>query len=49
MKFFESIDLFATFIMIPLSLWLGFTGRINWWIIIFVWLMGCELIFKRDR
>lgn len=39
----KSINLFAL-LMIPLSLWLGFTNRIDWWIIIFVWLMEIHLI-----
>ena len=33
-------------VTIPVSLWLGLTGRIDWWIIIFVWLMHISINMK---
>lgn len=39
------VNLFSI-ILIPLSLWLGFTGRIDWWIIGFVWLSHIDFYVK---
>ena len=30
---------------ILLSLWLGFTGRVDWWVIIFVWVIQIQLSY----
>jgi len=33
-------------VTIPLSLWLGCSGRVDWDIIILVWLLECEIEYK---
>lgn len=35
--------------MIGLSLFLGITGRLDWWVIAFVWLMEIEINLKFKR
>jgi len=43
-----SINLVAL-ITIPFSIWLGFSGRVDWWLIGLIWLMGLELNLKLKR
>lgn len=40
-----SINLIAP-IALLLSLWLGFTDRIDWWVIILIWLMKFHFTLK---
>lgn len=44
----NSINLFAI-VTIPLSIWLVATGRVDWWVVVFVWLMEIELTLKLRR
>ena len=35
-------------VTIPLSLWLGFTGRVDWWVILLILLFDMKIPFQRD-
>jgi hypothetical protein len=46
--FKREVDLIA-FIWYPLGLWLGFTGRVSWWVLLmfFLALLEFKIIWKK--
>ena len=42
----KSINLMAL-ATIPLSIWLGCTGRVSWELLVLIWLMECNFDLRR--
>ncbi len=40
-----------TFFAIPLALWLGVTGKVDWWVLIMIWVshLCIALTFEKRR
>jgi len=41
----NSINLMI-FIFVPLALWLGFSDRVDWWVIILIFLFNTKILYS---
>jgi hypothetical protein len=44
----KSINL-ATLVLVPFTIWLGYTGRVDWWSIALIWAMEFSVDVKLRR
>lgn len=41
----KSVNLLSI-IILPISIWFGITGKVDWWTIILIWLCACNITLK---